>query len=69
LDVLELHQGDHHTPGLGGHVEDLADDAVDAVGLGQGLVQGVLADDLAQGGLGDLVDRGRSRRGWLPARS
>ena len=29
---------------------------VDAVGLGQGLVKGVLADHLAQGGLGDLVD-------------
>jgi hypothetical protein len=30
-------------------VQDLADGQVDGVGLGQGLVQGVLADDLAQG--------------------
>jgi hypothetical protein len=39
----------HHAPALGGDVEDLADHLVDAVGLGQDLVQGVLADDLAQG--------------------
>ena len=42
----------------GGDVEDRADVEVDLVGLGEGLVQGVLADDLAQGGLGDLVDGG-----------
>jgi hypothetical protein len=49
LDVLELDQGHHHPPVLGGPVQDLADGQVDGVGLGQGLVQGVLADDLAQG--------------------
>ena len=58
LDVLELDQGDLDAPFDGGDVEDLADVEVDLVGLGQGLVQGVLADDLAQRGLGDLVDRG-----------
>ena len=56
LDVLELDQGDDDAPLGGLDVEDLADADVDAVGLGQGLVQGVLADDLAQGGLRDLVD-------------
>src|SRR6266536_4246612 len=56
LDVLELDQGDHHAPLLGRHVEDFADVDVDAVGLGQRLVEGVLPDHLAQGGLGDLVD-------------
>ena len=58
LDVLELDQGHLDTPVDGGDVEDLADVEVDPVGLGQRLVQGVLADDLAQRGLGDLVDRG-----------
>ena len=58
LDVLQLHQGHHHAPLLGRHVEDLADVDVDAVGLGQRLVQRVLADHLAQGGLRDLVDGG-----------
>ncbi len=58
LDVLELDQGDLHAPFDGGDVEDLADVPVDGVGLGQGLVQGVLSDHLAQGGLRDLVDRG-----------
>src|ERR1035437_2758242 len=58
LDVLEFDQGDLDAPVDGGDVEDLADVQVDLVGLGQGLVQGVLADDLAQGGLGDLVDGG-----------
>src|SRR2546429_214155 len=56
LDVLELDEGHHHTPVLGGDVENLPDAYVDAIGLGQRLVEGVLADDLAQGGLGDLVD-------------
>jgi hypothetical protein len=55
-DVLELDQGHHHPPVGGGQVQTLADAAVDPVGLGQGLVKGVLADHLAQGGLGDLVD-------------
>jgi hypothetical protein len=57
LDVLQLDQGDD-TPILCRDVQDLPDVDVDAVGLGQGLVEGVLADDLAQGGLGDLVDGG-----------
>ena len=37
--------------------EDLADVQVDRAALGQGLVQGVLAGDRAQRGLGDLADR------------
>ena len=51
LDVLQLDQGHLHTPVGGGGVEDFADVQVDRVGLGQGLIQGVLADDLAQRGL------------------
>jgi hypothetical protein len=45
-------------PVFGLHVQDLADGDVDGVGLGQGLVQRVLADHLAQGGLSNLVDGG-----------
>src|SRR6266567_2731104 len=55
--LFPLDLGDHHAPLLGRHVEDFADVDVDAVGLGQRLVEGVLPDHLAQGGLGDLVDR------------
>jgi len=44
------------TPSGRGDIKVLANVDVDAVGLGQDLVQGVLADHLAQCGLGDLVD-------------
>ena len=56
LDVLQLDQGDLDAPSGSGDIEDLADVDVDAVGLGQDLIQGVLADHLTQRGLGDLVD-------------
>src|SRR6478609_5564964 len=38
----------------GADVEDFADVEIDAVGLGERLVKGVLADHLPQRGLGDL---------------
>ena len=56
LDVLELDQGDQHSPLCGRPVEDLADAVVDGVGLGERLVQGVLTDHVAQRRLRDLVD-------------
>ena len=46
------------TPSPGLHVQDLADGDGDAVGLGQRLVQRVLAHHLTQRGLCDLVDGG-----------
>ena len=57
LDVFELDQGDLHAPLGGRDIEDLTDVEIDLVGLGKRLIQGVLADDLAQRRLGDLVDR------------
>jgi hypothetical protein len=40
------------------HVEDLADVPIDAFGLGQQLVEGMASHHRAEGGLGDLADRG-----------
>ena len=59
LDILQLDEGHLHAPGEGERVQDLPDIAVDALGLGQRLVQAVPADHLPEGGLGDLVDRRR----------
>jgi hypothetical protein len=55
-DVLELDQGDDDAPLGGLLVEDLPDADVDAVRLGQRLVQRVLADHLAERSLRDLAD-------------
>src|SRR5215468_9169882 len=58
LDVLHLDHLDLDAPGFGRLVDDLAQDAVDAVALLQHLVQHMLADDVAQRGERHLVDRG-----------
>jgi hypothetical protein len=58
LNVLQLNQGDFHTPRQGGRIKDLLDVGVDGVGFGERLVEAVLTDDLAQRGLRDLVDGG-----------
>src|SRR5581483_23068 len=58
LDVLQLDQRDLYPPVLGLDVEDLADALVELLGVGQGFVERVPADDGAQGRLCDLVDGG-----------
>jgi hypothetical protein len=58
LNVLQLDQGHLDAPLDGRDVEDFADVQVDLVGLRQGLIQRVLAYDLSQRGLRDLVDGG-----------
>jgi hypothetical protein len=55
---LRLYQGHLRAPLLGGDVQQPANVEVDQVGLRQRLVQGALADLVAQRGLRDLVDRG-----------
>jgi hypothetical protein len=58
LDVSELDDRDLDPPLFCLHVEDLADVLIDAFGLGQQLVERVTTHHRAEGGLGDLADRG-----------
>src|SRR6266511_2876247 len=54
LDVLDLDDRDLHAPGRSGVVDDLLQDRVDLVALGQELVQLVLAEDATERRLRDL---------------
>jgi len=53
---FKLDKGDQHTPVRGLEIEDLLDIDVDLVRLCEHLVKSVLADDLPQCCLSDLVD-------------
>ena len=64
LDVLDLDQGDLDAPGVGELVDDLLEPLVDLVALDQQLVQVDLAEDAAQGGLGDLGGARRRSPRW-----
>ena len=55
LDVLDLDDGDLDAPRLGLLVDDALQDLVDLVALGEQLVERVLAEHGAQGGLRDLA--------------
>src|SRR3954471_13923806 len=54
LDVLDLDDRDLDPPGAGLLVDDRLQDRVDLLAFGEQLVQGVLPEHGAQGGLGDL---------------
>ena len=68
LHVLDLDRADLDAPGLGLLVDDLLQVLVDALALGQEVVQAVLPEHRAQRGLGDLrrghaeVEHPRHRR-------
>lgn len=57
LDRLELDAVDADTPLAGGFVEDAAEGGVDLLAGGQGPLQVHAADDVAEGGDGELLDR------------
>lgn len=56
LDVLQLDKGHVDSPLRRGDVKDFAYSRVDDIRFGQDFIQGVLANHLAQRGLGDLVN-------------
>ena len=56
VDRLELHAVDADAPLAGGLVEDAAQLGVDLVAAGQRLLEVERADDVAQGGDGELLD-------------
>jgi len=54
INMLDLDVGDLDAPGVGLHVKHLLQSLVDLLALGQQLVEFVLAEDGAQGGLRQL---------------
>jgi len=55
-DVLQLHAVDLDAPGVGGLVENRAHLGVDDIAAGQALIELEIADDVTQGGGGEVLD-------------